>query len=97
LTLLRPVGTLTNSQIEFFYARAAYVLLGEPVPAEIAEKHSVFWLREKLIDDCVSGPLSPVRGGEDRNQARARAESLPLLATGDATGRTPGLVSGCGW
>jgi hypothetical protein len=49
---LKAVNTCTNSQIEFFYSKAALVLLGEAVPPELEEKRSVFRDLEEMIRRC---------------------------------------------
>jgi len=55
IPVLTSVGTLTNSGIEFFYARGALIVLGEPIPPALTNRRSVFRQREELIDACLRG------------------------------------------
>jgi hypothetical protein len=52
IEVLRKPEAATNSNIEAFYARAALVLLGEPIPAALRSSRSVFRHLEELIDAC---------------------------------------------
>ena len=45
---------LTNSGIEFFLAKAALILLNEPLTADLEKKGSVFLDLENLIKKCQS-------------------------------------------
>ena len=55
LELLRGVTTMTNSQIEFFYAKAALLVLGEEIPESLEQHHSVFRDLEMLVKACSGG------------------------------------------
>jgi hypothetical protein len=52
LEVLRKPEAATNSNIEAVYARAALVLLGEPIPSALRKSRSVFRHLEELIDAC---------------------------------------------
>jgi hypothetical protein len=49
---LRSVQTCTNSAIEYFYARAALILLGEPIPQRLRGETSVFRQLEEVVFRC---------------------------------------------
>ncbi len=65
LPILRSVGTLTNSQIEYFYARAALTLLHENIPASLVGRRSVFRQREGLIDAAIRLELMSPEDAKD--------------------------------
>lgn len=52
LEQLKTVQTLTNSQVEFFYAKAALIILHEPIPANLKNMRSVFQDLEEMIHEC---------------------------------------------
>lgn len=55
LELLRGVTTMTNSQIEFFYAKVALLVLGEEIPESPEQHRSVFRDLEMLVKACSGG------------------------------------------
>lgn len=52
VSILKGVESMTSTQIEFFYAKAALFLLNEDIPQDFTRKLSVFQEYEKLILRC---------------------------------------------
>ncbi len=53
---LQNVRSLSNSNIEFFYAKAALILLGEPVPEKLKDRNSIFHGLNDLLRPCSKNP-----------------------------------------
>ena len=53
LDLLKNHKVMTNSNIEYFYAKAGLILLSEKIPENLQKKNSVFSELNRLIEKCL--------------------------------------------